>query len=265
MQWILVILTTWWNSTKSYEDQHSPSNNITYQHAPCHAGYLRISVYLFNGSLFWSNNILHNNLCHYVVFSTSEFPANVYTFITHGLALASNIHTPSSHYDLSPQVLLILLPILCTSIIPIHKPYFFPYMVLNTNIIFETNLSILSNTITKFISPNRHARKTSATLVRFLHILQLRFNQVTQLSGFYFSKKNYCGCLVPTSFSCSLLVQEFLVDKCTLLKACVCYFLSYFCFSPNDRSSKLWKMFFISCKKLFSFAFLSFLPCQPLL
>ena len=158
-----MILTTWWNSTKSYEDQHSPSNNITYQHAPCHAGYLRISVYLFNESWFWSNNIFLNDLCHYVAFSISEFPANIYTFITHGLALASNIHTPSSHMTSPPRFYFFnLVPILCTSIIPIHKPYFFPYMVLNTNIIFETNLSILSNTITNFISPNHHARKNKS-------------------------------------------------------------------------------------------------------
>ena len=72
-----------------------------------------------------------------------------------------------------------LVPILCTSIIPVQEPYFFPYMVLNTNITFKTNLSILSNTITKFISPNRHARKTQMTPVRFLHILQVQFTQVT--------------------------------------------------------------------------------------
>ena len=36
---------------------------------------------------------------------------------------------------------------------------------------------------------NFTSRKTSTTRVRFLHILQLRFTQVTQLSGFYYSKK----------------------------------------------------------------------------
>ena len=46
-------------------------------------------------------------------------------------------------------------------------------MVFNTNITLGTNLSILSNTIAKFISPNRHAGKTSTTPVRFLHISQL--------------------------------------------------------------------------------------------
>ena len=61
----------------------SPKHNTTYQCAPCHTGYLRISVYLFNGSLFWSNNIFLNDLCHYMVFSISEFSANIYTFITH--------------------------------------------------------------------------------------------------------------------------------------------------------------------------------------
>ena len=81
-------------------------------------------------------------------------------------------------------------------------------MVLNTNIIFEANLSILGNTITKFISPNHQAREKSTTLVRSLHILLLRFTQVTRLSGFYFSKNNYRRCLVPTIFSCLLLLQE---------------------------------------------------------
>ena len=41
----------------------------------------------------------------------------------------------------------------------------------NTNITFKTNFSILSNTITKFISSNRHTRKTLTTPIRFLHIL----------------------------------------------------------------------------------------------
>ena len=174
MQWILVILTTWWNSTTSYEDQHSPNNSTTFERALCLAGYLRISVYHFNGSLLWSNNIFLNDLYHYMVFSISEFPANIYTFITHGLAQASNIHTPSSHMVSPPRFYFFNLePILYTSIIPIHELYFFPYMVLNTNITFETNLSILSNTIAKFISCNHHARNTSTTLVRFLHILQL--------------------------------------------------------------------------------------------
>ena len=125
-----------------------------------------------------------------MVFSISKFPANIYTFIIHGLAQASNIHTLSSHIVSPPRFYLFnLVLILCTSIILIHEPYFFQYMILNTNITFESNLSILGNTITKFISPNRHARKTSTTPVRFLHILQLRFTEVTQLSGFYYSKK----------------------------------------------------------------------------
>ena len=183
-----MILTTWWNSITSYEDQHSPNNNATYQPAPCHAGCLRISVYLFNGSLFWSNNLFLNDLCHYMVFSISELPTNIYNFITHRLARASNTHTPSSYMVSPPRFYFFnLVPILCTSIIPRHQLYFFHiwYWILT----FETNLSILSNTITKSISLNCHARKTSTTLVRLLHVLQLRFLQVTQLSGFYFSKK----------------------------------------------------------------------------
>ena len=45
-------------------------------------------------------------------------------------------------------------------------------MVFDTNIIFGTNLSILSNTIAKFISPNLHARKTKTPVI-FLHISHL--------------------------------------------------------------------------------------------
>ena len=106
-----------------------------------------------------------------------------YPWTSAGFEHPPHIWSPPRFYFFS------LVPILCTSIIPILEPYFFPYMVVNSNIIFKTNLSILSNSISKFILPNRHARKTSTTLVRFLHILQLRFTQITQLSGFYFSKK----------------------------------------------------------------------------
>ena len=127
-------------------------NSTINQHAPCHTGYLRISVYLFNGSLFRCNDILLNDLWHYMAFSISESPANIPTFITHGVAWASNIHTPSSHMVCVFWFYFFnLVPILCTSTIFIHEPYFFPYMVLNTNITFENNLSILSKTFTKFI------------------------------------------------------------------------------------------------------------------
>ena len=123
-----------------------------------------------------------------MIFSIGEFPANIYTFITHGLVQVSNIHTLltyglSSRFYFSNRE-----PKPCTSIVSIHEPYFFPYLVLNTNITFKL-ICIHSNTITKFIPPNCCARNTSATPERFLHILQLRFTQVTQLSGFYFSKK----------------------------------------------------------------------------
>ena len=156
----------------------------------CRAGYFRISVYLFNGSLFWSNNIFLNDLCHYMLFSINKFAANIYTFITHGLAQASHIYTLLT-YGLPPRFYFFnLVPILCTSIIPIPEPYFFPYTVLNTNITFETNLSILSNAITKFIPTNHHARKTSTTPVKFLHVkFTVKFTQATQISGFYFSIK----------------------------------------------------------------------------
>ena len=41
-----------------------------------------------------------------MVFSISEFPANIYTFITYGLAQASTISTPSSRMVSPHQVLL---------------------------------------------------------------------------------------------------------------------------------------------------------------
>ena len=55
-------------------------------------------------------------------------------------------------------------------------------------------------------------------------------------------------------------------------KACVCYFFSNFFFHQMIALQKLWKMFFISSKKLFSFSrcsnfcisiFSSFSLCQP--
>ena len=71
------------------------SSNVsaTYQRAHGHAGYFRISNYVCNGSLFGSNDIFLNDLCHYMVFSLGKFPANIYTFIPHGLAQASNIYS----------------------------------------------------------------------------------------------------------------------------------------------------------------------------
>ena len=59
---------------------------------------------------------------------------------------------------------------------------------------------------------------------------------------YLFSDFKFCKC-------CGVLFS-FTVE----FKACVCYFLLNFCFSPNDSPQKLWKMFFILSKKLFSFS-----------
>ena len=57
-------------------------------------------------------------------------------------------------------------------------------------------------------------------------------------------------------------------------KACFCYFFNKFLFFTKLQPFKNYEMFFISCKKLFSFSrysifcisiFPSFSPCQPLL
>ena len=138
--------------------------------------------------MFWSNNIFLNDLCHRIVFSISEFPTNTPSLSTDWHRPLISTHPPHI-WSLSRFYFFNIVPILCTLIIPTHGPYYFPYMVLNTNITLNKNLSILSNTITKLISPNCHARKTSTTPVRFLHIFQLRFTQITQLSSLYFSKK----------------------------------------------------------------------------
>ena len=50
------------------------------------------------------------------------------------------------------------------------------------------------------------------------------------------------------NFSLPIRLQDFLN-----IKACVCYFLGNFCFSPNDSPWKTMKNVFISSKKLFSF------------
>ena len=124
---------------------------------------------------------------------------NSQPIFTHSLPMDQHRPLISTH----PPLILYLHPhstFVHQSFLYIHEPYFFPYMVLNTNITFEINLSILSNTITKIISPNRHARKTSITLVRFLHILQLRFTQVTQFSGFYFSNTELLWMLSSNKF-----------------------------------------------------------------
>ena len=58
----------------------------------------------------------------------------------------------------------------------------------------------------------------------------------------------------------------------SIVKACVCYFLSNFYFFPNDSPSKTMKNVFYLTKKPFSrysdfciSVFPSFSPCQPLL
>ena len=67
---------------------------------------------------------------------------------------------------------------------------------------------------------------------------------------------------------------RFFLHTYLLFKACVRYFLTNFYYSLMIVLQKLWNMFFISSKKLFSFSryssfcisiFPSFSPCQPLL
>ena len=116
-------------------------------------------------------------------------------------------------------------------------------MVLNTNITFKTNLSILSNTITKFISPHRHARKTT-TPVRLLDILQLRFTQVTQLSDFYFSKKELLWIFIYNKFFLELTSAPWLRALYKKVSA-----LSRFPYHEQFVSIFNWVMNKLSCYK----------------
>ena len=47
---------------------------------------------------------------------------------------------------------------------------------------------------------------------------------------------------------------KFVTTLLLVLKACAHYFYQIFIFSPNDSLQKLWKMLFVSSKKLFSFS-----------
>ena len=75
-----------------------------------------------------------------MVFSISEFPANIYTFITHGLSEASNIHTHTLlTYGLSPGSTFSIFYQYYDMYINHSYTWtlFFPYMVLNTNNIYS--------------------------------------------------------------------------------------------------------------------------------
>ena len=91
------------------------------------------------------------------------------------------------------------------------------------------------------------------------------------------SSKHFCW---PTFFikDCTDFLHRWWLLKVTFLlfffKACVCYFLSIFIDHQTIALQKVWTMFFISSKEIFSFSryssicifvFPSFSSCQPLL
>ena len=71
----------------------SPNDITTYQLSHSDAVYLGILVHVLNRSLCGPNNILLNVLCHFIVFSLCEFPANISTPIV----------SHYNYYDLSTQ------------------------------------------------------------------------------------------------------------------------------------------------------------------
>ena len=118
-----MILTTRWNSTTSYEDQ---PHITTAQYTKILPITLVISESQFTFLMEVCFDLIFlNDLCHYMLFSISEFSANNYTFISHELALAPNICRPSSYMASSPRFYFFnLVPIICALIISISKPYF---------------------------------------------------------------------------------------------------------------------------------------------
>ena len=78
-QLILAMVIPWWNSTICIEDQHITQKQLNGAHSP--VDYFGISVYVFNGSLFHSNDIFFYDLGHYMVFSLGEFLTNIYSYI----------------------------------------------------------------------------------------------------------------------------------------------------------------------------------------
>ena len=80
----------------------------------------------------------------------------------------------------------------------------------------------------------------------FINNLFLKNSKSTFLQNRIFLN-SFCNRIFINSF-CKVSIYKV---RTKLRKACVCYFLSKFYFSPNDSPSKC---FFISCKKLFSFS-----------
>ena len=146
------MLITWWNSATYYKDQHINQQQYNIQHAHSHANYFGISVYVFNASLFESNNIFLYDLCQIMVFILHQFLANIYTFITHAIAQVFNFDTLLIYrLSLPGFIFSNHIPISCTSIIAIHESNFFSHMwYSNTNISFETKLYPHTITINLF-------------------------------------------------------------------------------------------------------------------
>ena len=116
--------------------------------------------------MFESNNTFLYDLCQYMIFTLGKFLANIYTFITHGLAQTSNTDTLLT-YGFSPHSL--FFPI--TYINHCHtQTLFFPIYGIQIPKQHSKLTLIHGNTITKLISCHCSDRVTSKTPVIFLHI-----------------------------------------------------------------------------------------------
>ena len=145
-----------------------------------------------------------------LIFSFSEFPANIYTLITHALNQASNTDTLPT-YGLFSKLL--FFPITYQyhvhRLLPCMSPIFPHIWYLNTKLVFKT--------ITKFIPLNYCARKISTAPVRFLFSFfvghQLRFIQVTHPSRFYCNKKEFVWMFSSKKFVLLITSPQALISQ----------------------------------------------------
>ena len=136
---ILVLWTTSWNIKTFYEDQDITQLlwDTPIRWLLCSL-FRKLSQTLFITNLFGSNNIFLYNLCHHIVFSLWDVPANI---TLPPIPVLTSIITPSSHGH-SPKVPFFQSWTNIAYVNPaMHEPkIFFDIQHLNALITFQSNL-----------------------------------------------------------------------------------------------------------------------------
>ena len=136
---ILVLWTTSWNIKTFYEDQDITQLlwDTPIRWLLCSL-FRKLSQTLFITNLFGSNNIFLYNLCHHIVFSLWDVPANI---TLPPIPVLTSIVTPSSHGH-SPEVPFFQSWTNIAYVNPaMHEPkIFFDIQHLNALITFQSNL-----------------------------------------------------------------------------------------------------------------------------